>query len=61
MSLMSKNCVFLSVMIRLLAAFYSAPVQLCTQGSWHGKTLVNKTNKTRLHAVWKPVCLCWYA
>lgn len=39
---MSKNCVFLSVMIRLLAVY--------TKGSWHGKTLVNKADKTRLHA-----------
>lgn len=58
---MSKNCVFPSVMIRLRAACYSATARLCTQGFWHGKPLVNKANKTRHHAVWKPACLCWYA
>lgn len=61
MSLKSKNCAFLSVMIRLLAASYSAIARLYTQGSWHGKAWVNKANKSGLHAVQKPACLYWYA
>lgn len=58
MSHMSKNCVFLSAVIRLLEACYSVIAWLYTQGSWHGKALVNKANKSGLHAVWKPACLC---
>lgn len=61
MSLLSENYIFFFVMIHLLAVCYSAAAWLFTQGSWHGKTLVNKANKTRLHAVWKPACLRWYA